>query len=214
MEDRYYFINPKRTGVLGKPCYPGISALPEQVDLIIICTPEHTVEALLREGAAYGVKAAVVYASGYGEIGTEEGRAKEAALKALCEELDIALMGPNCGGFVNCPDKIYPFAFISEDRDRSGAVGVISQSGQLVLTMMDSPVLKFSYAISAGNSKIVTTRKAEPLSPGPGSSAAGLRWLPPRKKPPPCSGNLEVGPSPSRSTARTYLIKPTPDVYG
>jgi acetyltransferase len=156
-EDRYYFINPKRTEVLGKPCYPGISALSEQVDLMVICTPEHTVEALLREGAAYGVKAAVVYASGYGEIGTEEGRTKEAALKALCEELDIALMGPNCGGFVNCPDKVYPFAFISEDRDRSGAVGVISQSGQLVLTMMDSPVLKFSYAISAGNSKIVTT---------------------------------------------------------
>jgi acetyltransferase len=155
-EDRYYFINPKRAEVFGKPCYPRISALPEQVDLIVICTPEHTVEALLREGAACGVKAAVVYASGYGEIGTGEGRAKEAALKALCETLDIALMGPNCGGFVNCPGRVYPFAFISENRDRSGAVGVVSQSGQLVLTMMDSPVLKFSYAISAGNSKIVT----------------------------------------------------------
>ena len=154
-ESKYYFVNPRRSEVFGKKCFPSISELPEQVDLIVICTPESTVESMLREGAEHGVKGAVVYASGYGEVGTDEGKTKEAQLKALCEELDIALMGPNCGGFANFVDMVYPFAFISEERDRRGAVGVVSQSGQLVLTMMDSPALKFSYAISAGNSKIV-----------------------------------------------------------
>ena len=153
-EGRYYFINPKREEVFGRKCYKSISDLPEQVDLIVICTPESTVEGLLREGAAHGVRAAVVYASGYGEIGTDEGREKEAQLAALCEELDMALMGPNCAGFANFVDMTYPFAFISEERNRRGGVGVLSQSGQLVLTMMDAPGTKFSYAISAGNSKI------------------------------------------------------------
>ena len=102
------------------------------------------------------IKGAVVYVSGYGEVGTAEGKEAELSLKNLCEELDIALMGPNCAGYANMIDKVYPFAFISEERDRTGNIGIISQSGQLILTIMDSPKVKFSYAISAGNSRIVT----------------------------------------------------------
>lgn len=153
-EKDYYFINPKRETVFERKCYPSISDLPEQVDLIVICTPQSTIEAMLREGAQKGVRGAVVYASGYGEVGSDEGRAAEDSLMKLCKELDIALMGPNCAGYANFIDKMYPFAFISEERDRVGSVGVISQSGQLVLSMMDSPRMKFSYAISSGNSKI------------------------------------------------------------
>jgi acetyltransferase len=153
-EKNYYFVNPKRGEVFGKKCYRSITDLPEQVDLIVICTPQGTVEGLLREGAEKGVRAAVVYASGYGEMGTEEGKAAEESLISLCSELGIALMGPNCAGFVNFTDRMYPFAFISEERDRTGSVGVVSQSGQLVLSMMESPKMKFSYGISSGNSRI------------------------------------------------------------
>lgn len=153
-EDKYYFVNPKRDTVFGKKCYPSIKDLPEQIDLLVICTPQSTVEEMLKEGAEKGAGGAVVYASGYGEVGTEEGHAAEESLLRLCEELNIALMGPNCAGYANFIDKMYPFAFISEERDRSGSVGVVSQSGQLVLSMMDSPRMKFSYGISSGNSKI------------------------------------------------------------
>lgn len=153
-EDDYYFVNPKRDMVFGRKCYSSITELPEQVDLMVICTPQQTVESLLREGAAHGARAAVVFASGYGEVGSKEGVASEVSLAELCKELDLALMGPNCAGFANLIDRKYPFAFISDERDRTGSVGVISQSGQLVLSMMDSPRMKFSYCISAGNSKI------------------------------------------------------------
>ncbi len=150
----YYFVNIKGGTAFGTKCYTSISELPENIDLAVICTPAKTVESLLREAAVKGAKAAVVYASGYSEVGTEEGRAAEASLKRLCQELDIALMGPNCAGFVNYIDRVSPFAFISERRERQGAVGVVSQSGQLALSMMDSPKMKFSYAISAGNSSV------------------------------------------------------------
>ncbi len=69
----------------------------------------------------------------------------------LCNELGISLLGPNCGGFINYHDDIYSFAFVAEKRDRKGSIGLISQSGQLCLSMMDSPKGKFSYVISAGN---------------------------------------------------------------
>lgn len=157
VEDRshVYFIHPKRDSVFGVPCYKSISDVPENVDLMVICTSQKTVIPLLQEGAKKGVGGAVVFASGYGEVGTAEGKQNEAELIAAAKELDIAVMGPNCAGFVNYIDNVQAFAFISAKRDRKGSVGVVSQSGQLCLSMMDDPGTRFSYNISAGNGKIV-----------------------------------------------------------
>lgn len=157
VEDRshVYFIHPKRDSVFGVPCYKSISDVPENVDLMVICTSQKTVIPLLQEGAKKGVGGAVVFASGYGEVGTAEGKQNEAELIATAKELDIAVMGPNCAGFVNYIDNVQAFAFISAKRDRKGSVGVVSQSGQLCLSMMDDPGMRFSYNISAGNGKIV-----------------------------------------------------------
>lgn len=157
VEDRshVYFIHPKRDSVFGVPCYKSISDVPENVDLMVICTSQKIVIPLLQEGAKKGVGGAVVFASGYGEVGTAEGKQNEAELIAAAKELDIAVMGPNCAGFVNYIDNVQAFAFISAKRDRKGSVGVVSQSGQLCLSMMDDPGMRFSYNISAGNGKIV-----------------------------------------------------------
>ena len=157
VEDRshVYFIHPKRDSVFGVPCYKSNSDVPENVDLMVICTSQKTVIPLLQEGAKKGVGGAVVFASGYGEVGTAEGKQNEAELIAAAKELDIAVMGPNCAGFVNYIDNVQAFAFISAKRDRKGSVGVVSQSGQLCLSMMDDPGMRFSYNISAGNGKIV-----------------------------------------------------------
>lgn len=153
---KVYFINPKRDEVFGQKCWTSLESLPVSIDLVIICTPQKTVEGLLREAAAKGAGGAVVYASGYSEVGTDEGYAADASLKALCKELNIALMGPNCAGFMNYIDEISAFAFISEERDRKGSVGIVSQSGQLCLTLMDSPSTRFSYSISSGNCAVVS----------------------------------------------------------
>lgn len=154
--DRVYFINPKRDAVFGKKCWPSLEALPEDIDLVVVCTPQKTVEDILRQASARGAGGAVVYASGYSEVGTEEGREADRRLRALCAELDMALMGPNCAGFMNYVDKVSAFAFISAERDRSGSVGIISQSGQLCLSLMDNPSMRFSYSISAGNCSVVS----------------------------------------------------------
>lgn len=157
MEDRshVYFIHPKRDQVFGVPCYKSVTEVPESVDLMVICTSQKTVIPLLKEGAAKGCGGAVIFASGYGEVGTDEGRANEKELMETAGELGIAVMGPNCAGFVNYVDNVQAFAFISDKRDRKGSVGVVSQSGQLCLSLMDCPGMRFSYSISAGNGKIV-----------------------------------------------------------
>ena len=156
MEDRshVYFIHPKRDRVFGVPCYKSVSDVPESVDLMVICTSQKTVIPLLREGAAKGCGGAVVFASGYGEVGTDEGRANEKELMETAKELGIAVMGPNCAGFVNYVDNVQAFAFISDKRDRKGGVGVVSQSGQLCLSLMDCPGMEF--LVEDENTKVVS----------------------------------------------------------
>ncbi|NMA93524.1 MAG: acetate--CoA ligase family protein [Clostridiales bacterium] len=154
--DRYFFVNPKYPSVFGVKCYPSMSDVPQAFDLAVICTPMGTVEDLLREAHKCGAGAAIVYASGYKETGTADGIAAQNSLKALCEELGMALLGPNCAGYVNYIDMVYPFAFIAEERDRRGSVGFVSQSGQLCLSMMENPASTFSYSISVGNCAVTS----------------------------------------------------------
>lgn len=149
--DKYYFVNPNRDTIFGRKAYKSIGEIEDKCDLIVICTPKESVEGLLRDAAAKGCTGAVIYASGYSETGLEEDRLEEDKVVSLCNELGISLLGPNCGGFINYHDDIYSFAFVAEKRDRKGSIGLISQSGQLCLSMMDSPKGKFSYVISAGN---------------------------------------------------------------
>lgn len=152
-----YLVNPNRAEVFGIKTYPTLEAIPEDIDLVIIATPKATVGGLITEAARKGAGGAVVYASGYGETGKAEDRQAELDLKSLCDDLDVALMGPNCAGFVNFVDRIFSFGFTLRGHKDAGKVGLVAQSGQICQSLYDSPKTRFSYLISSGNSKIVTT---------------------------------------------------------
>ena len=74
---RIYFVNPRRDTVFERKCYPSVTDIPDVIDLMIICTSQKTILPLLEEGAGKGCGGAVVFASGYGETGTEEGIRQE-----------------------------------------------------------------------------------------------------------------------------------------
>lgn len=148
---RIYLVNPGRDTIFGHKCYHSLSEINDNIDLSVICTPQATVIPLLEEAAKKGCKAAVVFASGYSEVGAEGKRLQQELLEA-CDRLDIAVMGPNCAGFANFVEDVFLFAFETEERDRKGSIGMISQSGQICLSAMDWPCMDFSYVISSGNS--------------------------------------------------------------
>lgn len=153
--DDVYLVNPGRDQVFGMKCYHSLSELPENIDLVVIATAKHTVEDLLKEAHKKGAGGAVVFASGYGETGKKEDKNAEASLKKLCHELDIALMGPNCAGYINFVDQMLAMGFLTTVREKVGKVGLVSQSGMICTLMLDSGKTDFSYVISCGNSKIV-----------------------------------------------------------
>jgi len=123
--------------------------------LVILCTSQKTIVDFLKQAKAKGAGAAVVYASGYSEVGTAEGKAFEKELVDAAKALDMVVMGPNCAGYINFGDDIFSFAFIGDYKGKKGNIGFVSQSGQFCIDMMKSAEMKYSFAISAGNSAMV-----------------------------------------------------------
>ena len=68
-----YFVHPRRETFKGRKCYRSLSELPEIVDCVILCTPCHTIPSLLEEAGQSGIQAAIIYASGFSEEGTQTG---------------------------------------------------------------------------------------------------------------------------------------------
>lgn len=154
--DNIYFVNPKRDEMFGRKCYRTISDIEVDIDLLVICSNKNTVINSLIEGSKKNVKSAVIYASGFSEVGDSEGLELENELIKTAKELNILIMGPNCAGFNNFNDSIFAFAFLSEKRDRKGNVAFVSQSGQLALSMMDKNDTHLSYCISCGNGATIS----------------------------------------------------------
>lgn len=149
--DHVYFVNPGRDTIFGRTAFHTLSDIPEDIDLVILCTPQKTILSLLDQAAEKHCGGAVIFASGYSEVGPE-GRKLQNELVEKANRLGIAVMGPNCAGFANFIDGIFAFAFLVEERNRSGNIGMISQSGQIVLGGLDSRAMGFSHVISSGNS--------------------------------------------------------------
>ena len=171
-QEHIYFIHPKRESVLGKKCYRSIYELPEQVDMCIVLLNKSLVIPTLEEAAANGCKAAIVYASGYGETGD---KAAEQELRETAKRLDMAVMGVNCAGYISNNDDLFPFGMIVNRDARPGNIAIISQSGKICLNMMQVDYMNFSYLISAGNcSCILIEDYIDYLIDDPGTKVIGL----------------------------------------
>ncbi len=122
-------VNPKATEILGIAVCPSIAALPEIPDLAIVAIPAAMVVAAVSELAARGTGATIVLTSGFGEKNAA-GKEVEARMKAIADGAGMALIGPNCSGFLTGAYK-GKFAGIVPKLP-GGAVDFISGSGATV----------------------------------------------------------------------------------
>lgn len=154
-QGKLYAVNPGRAEVQGLPSYPSLAAIGEPVDLAIVGTEASKVESVIAEGIEAGVKAFVVFSSGFAELG-DEGRALQARLRALAREKSVAILGPNCLGAVNsATGLIASFTTALEETPlRPGRFAFVSQSGALGAYWLDIVLragLGFSHWITTGN---------------------------------------------------------------
>ncbi|MGM0783499.1 acetate--CoA ligase family protein [Halomonas faecis] len=126
-----YPVNPKADMILGIEAWPSVTAIPGNPELALICTPAATVPGLIAECGRRGIKGAVILASGFAEIGGE-GADLEREMMAKARAHGVRIIGPNTSGIFNLHHQINLLAL---DNVKPGDVGIISQSGNMLLSL-------------------------------------------------------------------------------
>lgn len=143
-------VNPKTETLFDLPCYKTISDIPATIELAIIIVPAKIVPDILKECGEKDVRAAIIISSGFKETGAE-GQALENQVTAIAKQYDIALLGPNCLGFLH--PKIGLNASFANQLPTSGHIAFFSQSGALCTALLDLSHnhLAYSHFVSTGN---------------------------------------------------------------
>src|SRR4030065_1264589 len=97
---KLYPINPNHPEIHGVPCYPSLSEVPGDVDMVIISVPAPSVLAALQQCVEKKVKAVVLFTSGFSEIGPE-GKELQDHVTELAKKNNLRILGPNCSGVFN-----------------------------------------------------------------------------------------------------------------
>ena len=154
-----YPVNEKYDEIAGHRCYPSLDALPQVPDMAVLTTPAASIEALLEDCIAAGVPAVMIYASGFSEVATDEGRAAQDRIARRAAEAGVRILGPNCVGLLNYTSGArVTFAGTPEGRLSDGpAIGLVCQSGALgfALAQAKERGVAFSHVVSCGNSSDV-----------------------------------------------------------
>jgi acetate---CoA ligase (ADP-forming) len=133
-----YPVNPNYDELVGQKCYPTLADVPGPVDLVLVLVAADRVEDAVRQAAAVGASAAVVYASGFAEVGPE-GLALQQRLAAVARETGVRVLGPNCQGFLYAPTGVVATFTAAADRPLSSGSGVayVGQSGAVGGSVLD-----------------------------------------------------------------------------
>lgn len=132
-----YPVNPTADEVLGLKAYPSVSEIPGHVDLVVIIIPATSCVQAMEDCAKKGVKAVIIEAMGFAEVGGE-GVDLQSRIVAVARENGIRVMGPNCTGIVS--RDITTTFFPIRDVPR-GNVVLIGQSGLLAAGMASDIVV-------------------------------------------------------------------------
>lgn len=153
-----YPVNPKAKSILTLRCVPSISAIDDEVDLIVVVTPAPTIEGLVIEGADHGTRHFLIISAGFKEIGGE-GADREMRIRKLAEDRGLNIIGPNCLGLINTAPDVQMNASFATHMPMRGPLGLISQSGALCTALLDYAKgrrIGFSRFVSFGNKVDVT----------------------------------------------------------
>ena len=147
-------VHPSAPEVAGLPAYRGFAELPEPAECAVLAVPADKISAALEEGAVHGLRAAVVFASGFAELG-EEGRARQRELQAFCAKTGIVLCGPNCLGLVNVRKRVSLYSSGIPEGMRDGGLAVVSHSGSACIALSTLGRFGLSYLVSVGNAAVL-----------------------------------------------------------
>ena len=151
---RIFLVNPKYQEIAGLPCYPEVAAIPEDVDLAVVGVPARSVPETIHALGRKGVAAAIVFGSGFAEMGAE-GAVLERTVAEAARSHGVRLCGPNTLGLINAFDNVLATFSQYANRDTpAGPVGFVTQSGAFgtaISALARRRGLGFGYFVNTGN---------------------------------------------------------------
>ena len=148
---KIYPVHLKNESVFGVKCFKSLVDIPGEVDACVVGLRSTLVPDALEELHEKGVKAAVMYASGFAEIGGE-GRALQEQVSEKLAKYGIAACGPNCVGLVNTHANVTLYSVAVELESIRGPIGIVSHSGSICIAFTSAARGSgFSQVVSCGN---------------------------------------------------------------
>jgi acyl-CoA synthetase (NDP forming) len=142
----------------GRRVLASTDELPQDVDLAVLTLPAAAVREAVEGCVRRKVKAAVIFASGFAEVGAD-GTSEQDRIGEIARAGGLALVGPNCLGYMNFVDG-FAAVFVSPQPTprlpdgTKGAVAIVAQSGGLGSHLqggLDARGVPVSCWISTGN---------------------------------------------------------------
>src|SRR3954468_17482123 len=155
-EGAIHLVSRSRTEFAGRACVPSIDELPFGVDVAVLVVPQAIVIDAIGALGRRGVGAAIVFASGYAEMG-DAGCIEQQKLTAAARAANVAVLGPNCIGMCSFDfGAALTFEFnVERPAERARPkIGMAAQSGAMAAIMRMaflSKGLGITYYISTGN---------------------------------------------------------------
>lgn len=150
---RVYPINTQADEIAGLKAYPNVSAIPDEVDLVVVLVPAESVPEAVNDCARKGARGVIVEASDFAEIGPE-GRRRQAEITETARRAGMRLWGPNCMGVIDARSGV--ITTYQPLRDVvPGHTSLITQSGALAGAVLahvhEARVFAFNKVCSIGN---------------------------------------------------------------
>ncbi|MDB4897444.1 MAG: carboxylate--amine ligase, partial [Firmicutes bacterium] len=148
-----HLVHPTKATQFGARCYPSVRDIPGPVDHAWVMTATGVAMSVLQDCAAKGIRSVTMLTAGFKEVGPEGARL-ERELVQFCRDHEMTLLGPNCLGFLNGRLQIPAYALLLGEAPIPGHIGVVLQSGALLLHFHRLAVnrgIGLSYLVSSGN---------------------------------------------------------------
>ena len=127
-----FLVNPSESEIEGLACYHSIADVPVTIDCALLVIPAAASVQAVRDCATRGVRSVIIGATGYAELGTDEGRARQTEILRIAHDVGMRVLGPNTNGIYNASD-CFSFGYNRSHGEplMPGPVSVAAHSGAL-----------------------------------------------------------------------------------
>jgi acyl-CoA synthetase (NDP forming) len=134
-----HLVHPHADEITGIRCHTSLTSLPEPAELALVFTAAARTLEVVRDAVESGVRSAILYASGFAEMGSEGRRAQE-EIRDVAQQGNLRLLGPNCQGLMHLPNRLaatFTNSISVDDLPPPGPIAYVGQSGALGGSVFD-----------------------------------------------------------------------------